>query len=641
MTDDGRSLAPRGWWARAGWARAALLPLAAALFLLVGAALWAWGRFAHAPLGAPFGAPLGDRVWYAGLVLTGAPVVWSTLRHIARGQFASDVVAMLAVVTAVVLHQPLAGLVIVLMQSGGEALERYAEGRASEAVRALEAAAPRIAHLLRDGRVDDVSADVVAIGDALLVRPGELVPCDGIVVEGRSAVDISRLTGEPVPLDAAPGAPLPSGSANGEGPLTVRATAVARESQYARIVELVRSAQASKAPLQRLADRYAVWFTPATLLVCAVAWLWSGDPARVLAVLVVATPCPLILATPIAIIGGINRAARAQIIVRHGGALEQLAAATAAVFDKTGTLTIGHPEVRRMVSVNGWSERDLFRLAGAVEHGSGHLLARTLVTAAERALATDPERIPAATDVVEESGRGVTGRVNGRTVTVGARGFLGERHPAAAPALNEIDARFSGDPGLRAYIAIDGEPAGVVEYADRVRDDARRVMAELAALGIERTVLLSGDDAANVAAVASAVGVSDARSDLLPQDKVAVIRDLMTRGERVVMVGDGTNDAPAMSTATIGIALAAHGGGITAEAADVVLLSDDLARVGEAIRIGRRTMHIARQSLTVGLGLSAAAMVVAAFGGIQPVFGALLQEVIDVAVILNALRAST
>lgn len=622
------------WLHRPG-RRAALLPAAAAGFLLVGAAAWVAERvtvFAPAP-------SMSDRIWYVGLLLTGLPVVWKTLREISRGHFATDLVAMLAVLGAVILDEPLAGLVIVLMQTGGEALERFAEGRASAAVRELEAAAPRLAHRMRGEAVEDIPADAVAVDDTLLVRPGELIPCDAIVLTGRSDVDVSRLTGEPMPVSAVAGTPLSSGSANGQGPLTVRATAIARESQYARIVELVRSAQGSKAPLQRLADRYAVWFTPATLLVCAIAWLASGDPRRALAVLVVATPCPLILATPIAIIGGINRAARRQIIVRHGGALEQLGTITVAILDKTGTLTAGQPAVARVITAEAWNEASLMRLAGAVERVSGHLLARTLVVAAERWLETGAH-LPTASEVVDSHGRGVTGRVEGQLVTVGARSFVQEQHPGAAADLDALDVQLPGTSGLRAYIAVDGAGAGIVEYADRIRDDARSVVEDLTSLGVRRLLLLSGDHEATVQAIAREVGIADARPNMLPGDKADVVRALVAAGERVLMVGDGTNDAPAMSSATVGISLAAHGGGITAEAADVVILADELSRVPEVLRISRRTMRIARQSLGLGLGLSAIAMIAAAFGRIDPTAGALLQELIDVAAILNALRTA-
>jgi heavy metal translocating P-type ATPase len=599
--------------------RSFLVPGAALGFIAGGALLWffpAWS-FAAQP------------VWLAGLILTGLPVVVRTLRGMLRGHFAADVVAMLAVITAVLLNEPLAGLIVVLMQTGGEALERYAERRASDAVRELEEAAPKIAHRVGEGPIEDVDVDAVRVDERVLVRPGELVPCDGVVLEGYSHVDTARITGEPMPISARAGTALLSGTVNGEGPLLVRVTRISRESQYARIVELVRTAQASKSPLQRVADRYAVWFTPITLVVCALAWFFSGDALRVLAVLVVATPCPLILATPVAVIGGINRAARRHIIIRHGGALEQLASVTTVVFDKTGTLTIGLPRVGRILPVGGFTVYDLLRLAGAVEQGSGHLLARTLVEAAHEAGLS----LVHATGVTETPGQGVTGMVGERRVSVGTRRYVSRESPEANAALPEPE-------GLHACIVVDGVPAGVVLYEDRIRPHAADMLRELRALGIRRTILLSGDHAKHAQDIGNVLGITEIQGDLLPQDKVDAINRLMDAGERVVMVGDGTNDAPALSVATVGIALAGHGGGIAAEAADAVLLVDDPARVGEAIHISRRTMRIAHQSINAGLGLSALFMIIAAFGYIPPTAGALIQEAIDVGVILNALRTS-
>jgi heavy metal translocating P-type ATPase len=570
----------------------------------------------------------------AGLVLTGLPVAIRTLAGLFRGRAAADVVAMLAILTAIPLGEPLAGLVVVLMQTGGEALERFAEGRASAAVRALEESAPHEAHRLRaDGTVDDIAADEVAIADLLLVRPGEMVPCDAVVTTGSSHVDVSRLTGEPLPVSAGPGTRLPSGSVNGESPLTMRAEALASQSLYARIVELVRSAQTSKAPLQRLADRYAVWFTPLTLAVCVVAFLASHDSRRVLAVLVVATPCPLILATPVAIIGGLNRAARRQIVIRNGGALEQLGGVTAVMFDKTGTLTIGHPALARVVPVAPFTEEHLLALAGAVEHGSGHLLARSVVEGAHRR----GVGLPAAADIREAPGEGVEGRTEGRVVVVGAREFVRRMAPGA---VEQLDAADGDRAALRAYVAVDGRAAGFLEFADAVRPEAAGLLRRLKGLGITRMVLLSGDRRENVEALGAALGFTETHADLLPHDKVAMIESAMAAGQHVVMVGDGTNDAPALSTATVGIALASHGGGISAEAADIVILADDIGRVADAIETSRWTMRVARQSIWAGLGMSGAAMLVAAAGYIPPVAGAVLQEVIDVAVILNALRAA-
>jgi len=586
--------------------------------------------------------PWASTFMLVALVLLGAPVVVSTLRGMLRGQFAADVVAMLAIVTAAILREPFAGLVIVLMQTGGELLDAYAEGRASDAVRELEAAAPRIAHRLRgatvaDG-VDDLASELVNVGDRLLVRPGEMVPCDGEVTDGTSSLDTSRITGEPLPERVGPGALVRSGVVNTSSPLVVRATALARESLYARIVELVRSAQAEKSPIQRMADRWAVLFTPITLIACAIAWFASGDATRVLAVLVVATPCPLLLATPVAVIGGINRAARRQVIVRNGAALELLARVDTAVFDKTGTLTHGRPEVRAVDGFAGADGAELLRRAAAIEMGSGHLLARSVVVAAtERGLS-----IPPASGIVEHAGRGVTGIVEGARVTIGNRALVAAEHPAARALLDAYAPGASG--GLRAYVAADGAGGSVtvgrVTFGDRLRSDLPPFFARLRALGLTRTVLLSGDHAESVRPVAEALGITEAHGDLLPDGKVAMVRALEAEGRRVLMVGDGTNDAPALSAATVGVALAAHGGGISAEAAGVVLLADDVTRVEDAVMIGQRAVHIARQSIVWGLALSGTAMVVAAFGFIPPTAGALIQEAIDVAVILNALRAA-
>lgn len=611
------------------------LPLATAAFLVAGAVAAAIAG--TIPSGVPAG-PLArmawhDVVWYAGLLICGLPVVAQTVRGLLRGRFAADVVAMLAIIGAVLLREPLAGLVIVLMQTGGEALEAYAVARASDAVAALEADAPRVAHRLDGDRVVDIDAAGIVPGDRLLVRPGELVPCDGEVESGDSHVDTARLTGEPVPRRVVPGAALMSGSVNQEGAITLRATRTSQESQYARIVDLVRTAQASKSPLQRTADRWAVWFTPLTLAACLVAWLVSHDWTRVLAVLVVATPCPLILAAPVAIIGGINRAARHAIIVRSGGALEALARVQTAVFDKTGTLTHGTPRVSRVV-VDGDAEPEaLLAKAAAVEQGSGHLLARVIVAEAEsRAL---PVRI--AESLHEVPGQGVTGRVNGTQIAVGSPGFVRRTFPSLALRLDRFD---EGADGLRAYMASDSGDLGRIEFADALRDDLASMFLALEGLGVRGVQLLSGDRGENVARIAASVGITRFAGDLSAEDKVRRVEALEASGTRVLMVGDGTNDAPALTAASVGIALAGHGGGVVAEAADVVLLVDDPQRIPEAIRIGKRALGIARQSIAVGLGLSLVGMAFAAAGRLSPIAGALVQEAIDVAVILNALRAA-
>ena len=601
------------------------IPIAATLVILLGGVMFL----------LPGGSETANRIWFVGLMLCGAPVVYSTVRGLLRGKFAADVIASMTVVAALALGHPVVGLVIVIMQTGGEALERYAEGRASDALRALQDITPRRARrVAADGTVEEIDVDAVNVGDSILVRPGEMIPCDGEIVDGSSHIDTSTLTGEPVPERASPGSAVMSGSINVESPLTVRATAIPEESQFARIVALVREAQASKAPLQRVADRFAVWFTPATVLVCVVAYAISGSWDRVLAVLAIATPCPLILATPVAILGGMNRSARRHILVRSGGALEALARTTAVLFDKTGTITIGRPKVTRIVALDGIPEMRILDLASAVEHGSGHLLARTIIDEA----AARGRAIPLASGIVEEPGRGVVGDVDGTHVAVGARSFIAERFPETRRAIQAVDS--STGAGLRAYVAVDGGLSGVVEYGDQIREGIADLVSSLRKSGVRRVMLLSGDRSENVREVASKVGIDEIRGDMLPEDKVEVVRRLVDDGESVVMVGDGTNDAPALGTATVGVALASHGRGIATESADVILLVDEPARLLDAIGISRRTMRIARQSIWFGLAISVAGMIFATMGKIVPIAGAAIQEVVDLAVILNALRAS-
>jgi heavy metal translocating P-type ATPase len=604
--------------------RASFVLVAALTALVAGAAAWAW----------PPSRGLEAAIWGLGLLLAGTPVVYRTARGALAGRFAADIVATLAIITAAVLGEPLVGLIVVIMQTGGEALERRAGRRATEATRELEAAAPRIAHRYVGERLDEIRAGDVQVGDMLLVRPGELVPCDGVVIEGHSHLDTSAITGEPMPLTVARGSRLRSGSANMDGALTIRATALARDSEYEKIVQLVRTAHQHKAPLQRIADRYAVWFTPATLVVAALAYLLSGDATRILAVLVVATPCPLILATPVAVIGGINRAARRKIVMRHGGAIEHLGEINVLVLDKTGTITIGRPQVSRVVPVPGVGDRELLLFAAAIEQASSHVLAKSTVAAAR----AEQIPLPHPAEAREEPGRGVTGTVGRHRITVGARSFVEALHPSSTGGLERLNGDSRGV--ARAYVAIDGAGAGFIDYADAVRSDFAELRADLAALQVDRVLLLSGDTDEQTRAVAAAAGLSEARGDLLAADKAAIVQQLMKAGDRVGMVGDGTNDAPALATATVGIALTGHSGGVVAAASDVVILGDDLRLVTEGMRISRRTMRIARQGLAIGLGLSAVGMLFAAAGFLPPLAGALVQEGIDLLVIANALRAA-
>jgi heavy metal translocating P-type ATPase len=566
-----------------------------------------------------------DSIFLATLLIGGVPLVLQTLRGLVRGRFAADVVAMLAIVTAFLLHQYFAGAVIVLMQSGGEALEAYAMGRASQSLEALLARAPKIAHRVRGADVEDVPVDAVIVGDHLVIRPGDLVPVDAEVLEGTSTVDQSALTGEPLPLRAVAGTSLLSGSVNLEGALRVRALRPSAQSQYQQIVKLVERARQEKPPIQRLADRFAVWFTPLTLFMCGVAYLVTGTPESVLAVLVVATPCPLILATPVAVIAGISRAADIGVIVKHGRAIEQLGLARAVVFDKTGTLTLGRPSVSHIEVLDGVPIPEMLRLAAAVEQLSSHHLGRAVVEASRERFPS----LPRVTDFRETPGSGVSGRVDGRLVSVGSPRYLRDEGVPRADG--------SGD-GTTAYVAIDGRLAGTIEFADRIRHQVPALLQRLTVLGVTETVMLTGDREAPAQAIAAQAGIRTVRANLLPADKVAAVHELTQRYDTVLMVGDGINDAPALAAATVGVAMGAHGTAVSAEAADVVLLVDDIARVGDAIVISRRMRRIALQSIGVGLGVSGLLMVIASLGYITPAAGAVMQEALDAAVILNALR---
>ncbi len=566
------------------------------------------------------------RIFFVTLVLGGTPLVARTLWGMVHGRFAADVVAMLAIVGAVLFREPFAGAVIVLMQSGGEALEAYAMHRATESLEALLARAPKIAHRLTGGQLQDVAVEEVRTDDLLVVKPGDLVPVDGVVTAGTSAVDQSALTGEPIPIRALPGTEVMSGSVNLEGALTIRALRPSAESQYQLILRLVDRARAEKPPIVRLADRVAVWFTPITLVVCGVAYLVTREPTAVLAVLVVATPCPLILAAPVAVIAAISRAAASGIIVKTGAAIEQVGRARVVVFDKTGTLTLGRPLVERVTAANGHTADELLRLASAVERLSGHHLGRAVADAGVR----QGLPIPHASDVQETHGLGVSGTVEGHQVDVGSAVYLLSRGIAISDGLSEHTS---------AFVAIDRRYAGFITFADRLRHQVPALLHRLERLGVNDTVMLTGDRVEAAEVIAAEAGIRTVRANLLPADKVTAVQELKSHRGAVVMVGDGINDAPALAAATVGIAMGEHGAAASAEAADIVLLVDDVSRVGDAIALSQRMRRIILQSIGIGLGVSFALMLVASTGRIPPSIGAVFQEVLDAAVIVNALRA--
>jgi heavy metal translocating P-type ATPase len=570
--------------------------------------------------------PAAGRVFLLTLLVGGIPIVLRTSWGLVRGRFAADVVAMLAIIGAVVFREYFAGAVIVLMQSGGEALEAYAMHRATGSLEALLARAPKIAHRLESERLEDVPVDDVRPGDVLVVKPGDLVPVDGRVTAGTSAVDQSAVTGEPLPIRAIPGTSLMSGSVNLEGALTLRAERPSAQSQYQQIVEMVEHARREKPPIVRIADRFAIWFTPLTLVMCGVAFAATHDPASVLAVLVVATPCPLILAAPMAVIAAISRAAAEGIIVKTGSAIEQVGRARVVVFDKTGTLTLGRPLVESVAAVDGGSPDEMLRLAAAVERLSAHHLGHAVAQAGRRL----GGELPRADDVRETPGLGVSGRVEGHTVDVGSAAYFVSRGMQANDGMSDR---------TTAFVAIDGRLAGTITFADRLRHQVPTLMQRLSHLGVTETVMLTGDRRESAEAIAGQAGIRTVRANLLPVDKVSAVLELKHRHGGVVMVGDGINDAPALAAATVGIAMGEHGPAASAEAADIVLLVDDIARVADAFALSQRMRRVILQSLGIGLAVSGALMVIASMGHIPPSLGALLQEALDAAVILNALRA--
>ncbi|MDM7991398.1 heavy metal translocating P-type ATPase [Arthrobacter sp. zg-Y877] len=561
---------------------------------------------------------------YAGAVAlkTAAGMV----RNIRAGNWGLDILAVIAILSTIAVGEYLAALIIVLMLSGGEALEDYAAGRARSELDALLDRAPQLAHRLAADAVVDVAATDVRPGDVLLVRPAELVPVDGILLDPAAEFDESSLTGESLPALRTAGEAVLSGSVNGTAAVRIRATATTADSQYQRIVALVQEAAASRAPLVRLADRYALPFTGLALLIAGAAWLASGDPVRFAEVLVLATPCPLLIAAPVAFMGGMSRAARHGIIVKGGATLEQLARIRTAAFDKTGTLTAGRPELVAVHPQPPFTADELLSLAASAELYSSHVLAAAVQSAATaRGLALLP-----ADYASEAATNGVEALIGGRRIRVGKQRFVAGT--GAHPAEQSLQ------PGeLAVYVGVEGVFAGTLVLSDTVRSNAAATLTDLQRLGVRSTVMLTGDAAATAHSVAQGLGITQVSAGLLPADKVRAVAALP--GRPVLMVGDGVNDAPVLAAADVGIAMGARGSTAAGESADAVIVADDLSRVAVAVAVGQRTRRVALQSIQLGIALSMVLMLVAAFGYIPAVAGALTQELVDLAAILNALRA--
>ena len=590
------------------------------------------GLAVFALLGAGLSTPAA---WLASLyaLLAAAVTGGRMTRDLLRGHWGLDVLAVLAILSTVAVGEYVAALIIVLMLSGGEALEDFAAQRARSELDALLDRAPQTAHRLPpDGETPtDIPATDVAAGDVLLVKPAELVPVDGVLLSPEAAFDESSLTGESLPVTRTAGEKVLSGSVNGSLAVRVRATATTADSQYQRIVALVREAADSKAPVVRVADRFAVPFTAVSLLIAGTAWFLSGDPVRFAEVLVLATPCPLLIAAPVAFLGGMSRSAGNGIIVKGGATLEQLARARSIAFDKTGTLTYGRPRLVAVSPEPPFTADEVLQLAASAEQYSSHVLAAAVQAAAlERGLAPSPGESAA-----EVAANGVRARVDGRTVLVGKQRFVAAATDADSGALADPGTGAGGK--LLVYVGVDGQFAGTLALSDTPRQNARATLDRLAALGLGQPVMLTGDGRASAEGTAAALGIRTVHAELLPEDKVRLVAALPRRP--AIMVGDGVNDAPVLAAADVGIAMGARGSTAAGESADAVIVADDISKVADAVDIGRRTLRVALGSIWLGILLSVGLMLIAAFGFIPAVAGALTQELVDLAAILNALRA--
>ena len=600
----------------------AMLLLVALVLLALGGSLFLIGQENAAHL-----------VWAAATCVgIGIGLFW-VMAAARRRQFGVDIVAVLAQVGALMVGEFLAGAIITVMLASGRLLEARAAARAESDLRALLGRAPRTAHRYGPDGLSDSPIEQVEQGDLLLVQPGEVLPVDGMVEAGVAVLDESALTGEPLPVEHSVGDAVRSGTVNAGSAFDLRAATTAQESTYAGVVRLVEQAQATNAPFVRMADRFAGWFLLASLLLAAAAWALSGDPVRAVAVLVVATPCPLILAAPVAIVSGLSRAARVGVLIKGGAALERLSAGRVLLLDKTGTLTEGRPKVAEVISAGIVPTAELLQLAASLDQVSPHVLAAAIVRAARG----QQLELVLPTEVEEVAAHGVRGLVGGRQVAVGKGSWiLGDAPPERW--VRTVRRRADLDGALTMFVQIDGSPAGAIVLDDPLRSDAPRTIRMLRSSGIEQVIMVTGDRSDVAEAVGAVIGVDVVLAERTPEEKVEAVREAGRYGS-TIMVGDGINDAPALAVADVGVAVGARGSTASSEAADVVLTVDRLDRLADGIAIARRSQRIARQSVIAGIGLSALAMVTAALGYLPPVAGALLQELIDVAVILNALRA--
>ncbi|HTB48474.1 MAG TPA: heavy metal translocating P-type ATPase [Verrucomicrobiae bacterium] len=556
------------------------------------------------------------------------PLVWSMWQDVRSGKYGIDILAATAIIVSVILGQYWAAIVVVLMLTGGETLEDYAEHRARSELDALLAHAPQQAHVIRKGKTMDVPVSELRVGDKLIIKAGELVPVDAKVIEGSASFDESSLTGESLPQTKTLGQQLLSGAINLDGAVTGQATASAEDSQYQQIIRLVRGAASSQAPFVRLADRYSLPFTLVAYAIALGVWAVSGHAIRFLEVIVVATPCPLLLAAPIALISGMARASRYGIIVKTGSALERLAEAKTIAFDKTGTLTNGVLQVDSIKTFGPYKQDEALALAASLEQSSNHILAQAVVSSAR----TKHLKLIKAKQIQEIAGQGLRATVKGQQVLVGRYSLLEEAGVSLPKGVRQSQIKQTA-----IYIAVDGSLAGIITLKDTVRPESKATLDTLRDLGVGDFLMITGDNQAAARAIAQKLGITHVHADTLPADKLRILEEVKNRP--LAFVGDGVNDAPILTGADIGIALGARGSTAASESADMVIMLDDISRVATAVAIAKRTFQIARQSILVGIGLSLVLMLIFATGKFSPLAGAIIQEVVDVVVIFNALRA--
>jgi len=563
------------------------------------------------------------------LVVGGVPMLYELLGNLVKREFGSDLLGGISVITSVLLGEYLAGAIIVLMLSGGQALESYALRSASSVLAALAKRMPSVAHRKRQTAIEDVDLSEVAVGDTLVIYPHDICPVDGVVIEGSGSMDESYLTGEPFQISKTDGSAVISGAINGDSALTIRATQRAADSRYAKIMEVMRESESRRPQLRRLGDTLGAIYTPIALVVAIIAWIATGDPVRFLSVLVIATPCPLLIGIPVAIIGSISLCARRAIIVKSPVVLEQIAECRTAIFDKTGTLTYGEPTLTEQLVATGFVQMEVLRLVASLEQYSKHPLARAILAAAKLANVVTPE----ASNVGEQPGQGLRGTVASHQVLVTSRKQLLANNTPGADQLPEIAG------GLECVVVVDGQYAATFRFRDAPRAESKSFIGHLGPTHhFSRVMIISGDRESEVRYLAEQVGITEVFAQQSPEEKLALVRT-ETAAAKTLYVGDGINDAPAMMAATVGIAIGQNSD-VTAEAAGVVIMDNSLTKVDEFMHISRRMRVIALQSAVGGMALSIIGMAFAATGHLTPVAGAVAQEVIDVLAVLNAVRAA-